>query len=286
MEGLRCGWTGSPVKVDREEVLAHALAEDSHFDEVDVSDPSAGLDGEPIPTTSRLMSTENAQAFSPIKPFSVNSTPSTLGTTSNQLESPTSIPPQPPLLLVPFTNYIGFKLIPLMIYDFFNQRAKTEAGARAAYCLVKAHTRPLAEPEQEAHPAPLFSPDQTPAVSDLDFDRDAEKYYFSSLSSFLSDIEKARASYYDELPKRLATARALARGEREPTKDEQRSPPPSEVELKAERLQKEKRWRNDEQGWNIVSPDKEVAWDDRFKGIFKVFVDPPEEPGDATFNYQ
>ncbi|KAH8117081.1 mitochondrial import inner membrane translocase subunit Tim54 [Phellopilus nigrolimitatus] len=275
MEGLRRGWTESPERIDREDVLAHALEKDGQFDEPELADPVAGLDGEPIPTNSRLLSTQNAQTFSPLKLSASASTPPSSPTLNSSLAPPSAIPPQSPLLLVPFTNYIGFKQIPRMIADFFNQRAKVTAGAEAAYRLIMGHTRPFSAPSPTPAAAPLFSPDERQPETDLDFDREGESYYQSSLSSFLQDIGKARNEYYSALPARLAAARALARGEREPTKEEQNHPPPSEVELREERMKKEMRWKDNEEGWSIIRPDKPVAWDERFRDALRVFVNPP-----------
>lgn len=288
MEGLRRGWSEPPEKVDREELIAHVLEEDGVFElPEETNNFSSDVDGEPIPTKSRLMSSQNAQSFSPLKlltssPSSVSSTATGLNPTV--VSPPERIPPQTPLLLVPFTNFIGFRQIPLMIVDFFNQRSKVEAGAKAAYKLIMGETRPISapltvSPDFQPAPEPLFSPESTTklaepkATTDLDFDRLSESYYQSSVSKFLANIQKAREEYYNELPKRLATARALARGEREPTKDELSYPPPSEVELRAERLKKELRWRGDEEGWKIVRPEAEVAWDERFREALRVFVD-------------
>ena len=170
---------------------------------------------------------------------------------------PAQLPQQPPLLLVPFVNLVGIKLIPLMLWEFFHERHKVRAGAEAAYKLISRATRPLER-------------------ADLDFDAAAEGYYKSSTAAIPADVQKAREGYYKALPDKLATARALARGEREPTKLEIEAPPPTEVELRAERLKKETRWRADERGWESVRPDARVEWDDRWEGTLEVFVEPPE----------
>lgn len=273
MEGLRRGWTESPEYVDREDALAHTLENDGRFDEPEILEPASDLDGEPIPTKSRLAP---SQGFTPYKLTPTSSSPSnTNSPSSSSIPPPLTIPPQPPLLLVPFTNRIGFKQMPLMVVDFFNQRQKVQAGAEAAYRLVLSHTRPIVAPLPNEPSAPLFSPDERSPITDLDFDREGESYYVRSLSTFREDITKAREDYYAKLPDRLATARALARGEREPTKEEQNAPPPTEVELRAERLKKETRWQDNEEGWDIVRPESNVAWDERFRTALKVFTDPP-----------
>ncbi|KAI0748556.1 inner membrane protein import complex subunit Tim54-domain-containing protein [Daedaleopsis nitida] len=290
MTGLKRGWTDGLEVVDREEQLARALENDGKFDEPEPELPSefALGDDEPLPTPSRL---------APSRPFSVLATPTlrapppppkpTETTPAHLNAPPTVIPPQPPMLLVSFTNHIGFTQIPLMIWDFFNERQKVREGAEAAIKLVAGSTRPLSAPPAEALSRHEVSTDpmqpQKPFIAelfptDLDFDREAESYYKKSLvRDFLSEIEKARADYYKSLVKKLDTARALARGTREPTKEEIKYPPPTEVELRAERLKNEKRWTTDEEGFNIIRPDRDVEWDERFRDVLRVYTDPPEQ---------
>ncbi len=152
-----------------------------------------------------------------------------------------------------------------MIVDFFNQRQKALSGAEAAYQLVMSETREFIGRDDDA---------SSDTVSDLDFGKDSEKWYTSSFLKYPDSIAKARKEYYAELPKRLAKARELARGTRPPTKDEVKYPPPTEVELQAERLKKEIRWREDLVGWEILRPSTPVAWDPRFRGVLRVFVPP------------
>jgi import inner membrane translocase subunit TIM54 len=258
--GLRRGWTESLERLDEDEQLSRELEHDGRFDEPDeASSPDSSqdnlTDAEPIPTPSRLPPSRPPGLYSPLSaairtPSSPPSSPTR--DPGADVPPPANLPPQPPLLLVPFVNLVGFKLIPLMIWDFFNERHKVRAGAEAAYRLVSRATRSFER-------------------SDLDFDVSAEAYYKSSTAT---DVQKAREEYYKALPEKLATARALARREREPTKLEIEAPPPTEVELRAERLKKETRWRKDDHGWGLVRPDAPVEWDDRWEGI-EVFVDPP-----------
>ncbi|KAJ7085713.1 inner membrane protein import complex subunit Tim54-domain-containing protein [Mycena belliarum] len=245
MAGLRRGWTEPLAKVDADELLAHELENDGRFDEED--EPRAEPAALEPPSFSAPADTP------PLPP----------------------IPPLPPLLLVPFTNIIGFTKIPLMIWLFFNRRHDVRAGAEAGYKLVAAHTRPFAAPA----PAPLFADITPPSgpASDAAFDTTCEGHFRKSLAKLPAENAKAREKYYAELAGRLATARALERGTREPTKDEVQNPPPTEVELRAERLKKEKRWRGDLAGWQIVAPATPVVWDERFRDALRVFAPPDEE---------
>jgi import inner membrane translocase subunit TIM54 len=247
MAGLKRGWTEPLAKVDKDELLAQELEMDGHFDE----------DDDPERTSSPPPALSSAYPTTP------------------QPQAP--IPPLPPLLLVPFTDHLGFKQIPIMIWQFFNKRHDVRTGAEAAYRIVMNYTRPFSPPSSA--PEALFSdittPPTTSSDSDVDFDLECESYFRNSLSKLPAENTKAREKYYTELKEKLATARALARGTREPTKDEVRTPPPTEVELRAERLKKEKRWRGDLLGWQIIAPTTPVAWDQRFHDALSVFVDPP-----------
>ncbi|KAJ6618836.1 inner membrane protein import complex subunit Tim54-domain-containing protein [Mycena sp. CBHHK59/15] len=252
MVGLQRGWTEPLTKVDKDELLAQELEMDGRFDEEDDPDRS----------------------YSP---------PQTAGPPSSATATspPVPIPPLPPLLLVPFTDHLGFTQIPLMIWNFFNRRHDVRTGAEAAYELVMKHTRPFTPPPDV--PEPLFSDITTSSTntsdSDVDFDKECEAYFRKSLSKIPAEDSKTREKYYAELKTKLETARALARGTREPTKDEIQNPPPTEVELRAERMKKEKRWRGDLQGWQIISPATKVAWDERFRETLSLYVDPPPDSG-------
>lgn len=284
MAGLKRGWTDGLEKVDHDEELARILEEDSHFE--DVYDDPVGLSSvedtvssfEPQKPISTFSSAQNSPIFSPLqtRPSSRQTLP-VIRSPSPSHSPPSVIPPQPPLLLVPFLDYIGFKQIPLMIWDFFNQRYKVRSGAEAAYKVVMGVSQPLQVPEFLETASTNDSPEsEPPSRGDLDFDRRVETYYNKSAHSTPEDIGKARQGYYDALPKRLATARELARGIRDPTKEEIHNPPPTEVELRAERLKKEQRWRSDVAGWDIVKPSQDVDWDERFSGRIQIFADPPE----------
>lgn len=277
MSGLKRGWTESMDRVDREDMLAQELASDGRFDEPEepVIYPEV-VDGEPLPAHSRLLPSQNAALLSPLRmpPSSPPKFTQSISNVPAYLDTPPStIPALPTLLLVPFTNHIGFRQVPNMLWGFFNERHKVRAGSEAAYSLIMGHTRPFAAPNttdtasevQESQPAKRQG-------GDLDFDLPAESYYDGAYTP--SETEKARKTYYDALPAKLATARALARGTRAPTKEEDSHPPPTEVELRAERLKKEMRWRGDEAGWEIVKPGQPAQWDERFADALRVFDEP------------
>lgn len=263
MHGLKRGWTEGLEIVDKEDALAHALENDGRFDEIHEPEPefNADVEGEPVPTASKLPSSKNP-LFTP--PYMRPQTSTPRDSKADEIPAfanapPHTIPALPPLLFVPFTNYLGFKQVPLMIWDFFNQRQKVLSGAQVGYKLVQAHSRP-------------FDP-----VTDLDLGTESESYYKSNMANYPEEVEKLRKSFYNGLPKKLETARELARGTREPTKDELNYPPPTEVELRAERLKKESRWRGDVAGWEIVDPKNPIAYDDRFENALRVFTEVSSE---------
>ncbi|KAG8217690.1 inner membrane protein import complex subunit Tim54-domain-containing protein [Butyriboletus roseoflavus] len=293
MAGLKRGWSGGLDLVDREEKLAQELASDGTFDETyELSSPPIGIvddpNAEPIPTLSRLPPSHNADFFSPLKlpTSSKDQTPTTLNPSLIDSTPPATVPPQPPLLLVPCVNYVGFRFIPHMIWGFFNERHKTQIGCEAAYSLVINKTREFQGPSLILDPSHDVQPGEgweasseegeeskitqgPPQGGDLDFGLSSESVLVPH--SPVSNIASSRKSYYKALPERLVTARQLARGERAPTKEEEKNPPPSEVELRAERLNKELRWRGEEEAWGIVEPGSGVSWDARFRGVLEVF---------------
>ncbi|KAF7986543.1 hypothetical protein HWV62_26266 [Athelia sp. TMB] len=282
MAGTKRGWTEGLEKVDKEEALARVLESDNHFDEPEEPEMATHVDdGEPIPTPSKLPSSNGL--YSPLQLKRPPPPPVPLQTIPTEKNTPpTVLPEMPPILFVPFTNLIGFTRMPLMMWEFFNQRHKVQSGSEAAYRLVMKQTRPIIPPSVSSAdftPSEFTSSEGETTKSeavrggDLDFDIEAEKYFKSSLSETVAEIEKYRTKYYKELPAKLETARALARGTREPTKEEAAHPPPTEVELRAERMKKELRWRGDAAGWELVRREAGVAWDDRFAPVMRVFDD-------------
>lgn len=222
------------------------------------------------------------------------------------------VPPQPPLLLVPFDHPIGMKWWPLKLYGFFRHRDRVRAGADVALALIAQETEDLVPPSTGSEGLSTYRGDQGLADDalvqgheqdakqagptgspHLDFLLDTEPHIRRSYNSLPSVMVSSRTDYLSTLPEKLKTARDLARGVREPTKDETKFPPPTEVDLRAERLKKEQKWREDRQGWEVVRKGSGVAWDERMEGALKVFVqgdkarelkerkvesDPTEEP--------
>jgi import inner membrane translocase subunit TIM54 len=104
---------------------------------------------------------------------------------------------------------------------------------------------------------------------DLDTDYYSEYHYRKSFSETPANIISGKKVFYEELPAKLQVARELENRDRLPTKEEQKYPPPTEDTLRKERLNKEKKWRNDFQGWLVTRVGSKVTWDPRFE-TFKV----------------
>lgn len=300
MHGLRRGWTESLGAPDREEILARQLASDGAFDEPDLpAEPSELLDETPAPSTSNtttptgkspLFSTIIAPPKSPAQQPSPQSPPPRPAVPD---VPPREIPPQPPLLLLPFENILGFRYIPHIIVDFFNERKRVKAGAEAAYTLVEAQTRDFLPPNSQAEGNELPDilsfgrgkeeelasiPTVGPQGGDVDFDHYVEGYYRKSYKKVPKETAEARKKYYEALPGKLAVARSLARNEREPTKEERNYPPPTEVELTTERFKKELKWYENLEGWKLLRAGSGVDWDSRLESALRVYV-PPSSTG-------
>jgi import inner membrane translocase subunit TIM54 len=104
---------------------------------------------------------------------------------------------------------------------------------------------------------------------DLDTGLEDEYHYRKSYNDTPANIVAARKEFYDNLPEKLRVARELANRDRLPTKEEQKYPPPTEQELVEDRLNRERRWRNDFHGWLMTRKGSKVTWDSRFE-TFKV----------------
>jgi len=256
MAGLKKGWADGLEEVDQEEKLAKELQSDGYFDEPEDADESGAVDTE-HPHSHQLTARSPIYAALPIPSFTEQEHQSI---PENENIPPSEIPQMPPILFVPFTDYIGFRQIPLMVWNFFNQRQHVKTGAEAAYRLITNASRPFKAPQETGV-----------EQSDLDLGKDGEAYY--KRSSLVEDINNARQKYYEALPPKLQVARELARMTREPTKEERENPPSTEVELRAERMNKERRWRGDLTGWLIVDPSSSVAWDERFRNALRMFHD-------------
>lgn len=294
MEGLRRGWMCGVAKFDREAQVKALVEADGLFDlpAVDVGDVQPA---EPVAPVADVQTPPPAQKPLGLgalpfmnkpaltSPLSQHSTPTqptvdpeTLIPESAHLP-PTHLPAQPPMLLLPWMNHLGFKQVPWMFVGLFNEREKYREGGEAAMKLIFGGQRDFQGASSEMEPDVGAEQMTTATPTDLDFDIEVEDFYKKSFADTPTRIAKLRETYYSTLKTRLETARELASGSRERTKDEEAKPPMTEDELKAERLKKELRWRNEEEGYEIVKKGSGVAWDARWKGWLKVYTAPEEQ---------
>lgn len=290
---LKEGWcTNIPTKaVDYDDRLATELAEDNAFDEVvpaEKQDESLNFvadekddtpsEASPVPTPGFLLPTQagfksiSQQAMAWQRPPASGTAPVVAQTTSTEPEAllpPVSpIPAQPPICFVDYTNFIGWRNIPLKIGRFFNNRKEARIGAEAGLSIVLGTKRDAREFEPGSSGAVATEP---PQGGDLDWGLQEETYYPKYAAKTVDGIYKERENFYEALRRELKATREISRGEREPTKSEQRSMPKTEIELRHDRFEKERQWRNSEQGYNIVKPDAGVQWDESWRGSLRVF---------------
>lgn len=214
------------------------------------------------------------------------------------------IPPQPPLLLVPFTHTFGIKSWLPKLWHFWNHRTEVRFGGEAALQLLAASPRELEPPTirtsggavqgtldvdevERVRKGELIDLEMTEGrptgSADLDFMSASDEFpshFRRTYLKLLKNHEYARRTYYaDELPPKLQVARDLASGVREPTSAEHKFPPKMESELRKERLEKETRWRRELEGFAVQRSGSGVGWQDGWEGagVFRVYAPLGEE---------
>ncbi|GAA5875370.1 hypothetical protein JCM16303_000601 [Sporobolomyces ruberrimus] len=248
----------------------------------------------------------NFLSYSPYRPVTPSSAPSA---SAPEPESPlilpgSEIPPQPPLLLVPFTCPFGIRTWPSKIAHFWNHRQDVVLGGEYALALLLSQTRPFDAPKlrtPEGSVQGLVNEGIIAAVrrgemhemtmedglatgsKDLDFLADKEErpeHFKKGYRTMPKGHEYHRRTYYkDELAPKLKTARELASGERERTSAEESYPPKLESELRKERLDKELRWRRELEGWGIQRAGSGIAWVEGTEDKLKVIEAPIDDRG-------
>lgn len=187
------------------------------------------------------------------------------------LEPPAAIPAQPPLVFVDYVNLAGWRQIPRRIIGFFNHRERVRAGGEVGVTIALGRKESARE-----YDAPLDSrtgsiKEDPPQGGDFDWGLEGEVFTPPRFGKLPKTIEEARESYYKEMPRKLKDTRSLARGEREPSTFEKNEPPKSEREMREERITKERLWRAEEEGYEVLRPDAGVAWLEAFRGALRVF---------------
>ncbi|PWN46483.1 hypothetical protein IE53DRAFT_322889, partial [Violaceomyces palustris] len=267
--GMKKGW-GTRLRLekrDRDQELASVLAEDGAFDEVEEEGGeekekgfgASGIVSSMFGRGDKLGGGGGEQERDAKLPA---------GMDARMLEPPSSIPAQPPLCFVDFTNLVGWRNIPRRMVRFFNRRQDVRSGAELGLAIAFG-TKETAREFQVSEDVPS-SP---PQGGDLDWGLESEAFYPPWVSKQREEIEKSRKRYYEDLKTRLKDTRDLTRGLREPSRLEKNDMPKTESELREERFRREKEWRGDEMGHEIVKPEAAVEWDPRWKGSLRVFVE-------------
>ena len=262
IEGLKRGWFGRVDPWEWEKEVDEKLKYDGVFENPPVVSENEPVELEPTPSRPNQLPGTFSFLSRPQPPQAVPSLPDSTPTIPEEYHAPPNpLPPQPPIVLVPFIKRLGFKQVPWMIYDFFTERYRVESGSKAALALIENHIRPYDK------------------AKDGEFDRNAEEWYKKDTLKVHEKISEARKTYYDELVNKIQEVRDLRDGKRELSEDEKKSTKPltTEADLIAQRRKKELRWMGQEEGWDIVRPEVEVGWDDRFDGVLRVYELPDEK---------
>ncbi|WRT63531.1 uncharacterized protein IL334_000436 [Kwoniella shivajii] len=274
MEGLKRGWMGDVNDWKWEDEIEKKLENDGVFNEtIDTSSSdSTSLDQsiEPSFAPDQVASSTPIQPIKPATGLGFLSRPSPIhqtqvppssssSSTAYQIPSqyhtpPNPLPPQPPILFLPFVNHIGFTQIPQMIKSFFTERYRVKQGSEAALAIIDNHIRPFDE------------------TKDLEFDKENEIYYNNAARELHTRVDQAKKDYYESLKPKIDLARQYENGQRELTTEENKSGKVITVnELKEERKKKELRWMGNQEGWDIVKPESAVSWDQTWSGWLNVF---------------
>lgn len=313
LKGLERGWMGGVDKFDMErDVRLESEREDTLFkpvlEEGLVQDLAVTQGQEPLsqpttipPSTFPSPLSGNSSFFSrpPLPaspPNAQNPTPETEKPIPTHLHTPPfPLPPSPPMLLLPWTNHLGFKQIPYMFMGWFNERALVKQGGEAGLKLVQGNTREFVGRENErerlmdepriGEASSSISTSTSPA-SDLDFDLDSESFYKNNFDQLPKRIQEFKETYYTKLPSRITIANEIyasesngfsAKNLRPKTAEEERVPPKTIEQLKDERVEKELRWKRDLEGWNVVKRGSPVTWRDEWNGWLRVYEDAVEQ---------
>lgn len=184
--------------------------------------------------------------------------------------APAVIPPQPPLLLVPFTELVGFKQVPAMIAGFFNHRERAKRGGEAAMKLIFGNLQKVEAPYEGfdegivSYDEPYKQPHNLEWKSQggtlCSFDKDSEDLIKNSFEKVPDGLRRRRKEYYANLSDRLKS-----------TRNDQDSKEKSEDELFKERLNREKNWREEYEGWALVRKYSRMRYETWMNGL-QIFV--------------
>lgn len=256
LEGLRRGWECGVDEWAWETEVEKTLAGDGVFESVESP-------VEPVVETAETVVEPTADAV-PKSNFGFLARPAPVTPGAPAIPAhlhtpPSPLPPTPPLLLLPFTNHLGFLQLPYMILDFFNERAKVRQGAQSALALIEGPTRDMHREDAEH------------------WEEKSESWYNKTARQLPERLQKSRTEYYEAIKSRIDLARAYENGDREMTEEEKKANKVERIQdIQAERLKKELRWKGSEEGWEIVKPETPATWRDRWEGWLKVYQVPED----------
>ncbi|EGG07390.1 uncharacterized protein MELLADRAFT_116322 [Melampsora larici-populina 98AG31] len=298
--GLKKGYR-EPLPLDaleEDERLSRQLDDEGLFDLTDQSDDllSEGLRGVteqirmtddscPSPTPPDPHPSQQPEKYSNwisnLSPFS----PSHLAAQSSEssTSSPAVLPPSPlPKTTTSpscsFRSPIGMIWWPLKLYRFFNRRQDVKKGAEVVKSLIVGRSTPIVPPtdlsglnqycgwlpaDQDAE-VPIDLSIKMTGSPHLDFlCPEAEQHLRRSYKKAFRNITEERALYRQQLKERLTEARKtqLSTDTAELKSDSTLPEGLTEVRLRQEALSKEKKWRNDLEGWRILRTGSGVCWD-------------------------
>ncbi|WWC66950.1 uncharacterized protein I206_100857 [Kwoniella pini CBS 10737] len=278
MEGLKRGYMGKVDSWKWEDEIENKLEKDGIFDDnepilSESKDLESTVTVEQEKSSNALSSSSSSSSIksttglgflskSPIQTSNstTNIIPSSIPEKYHEPKLP--LPEQPPILLLPFINYIGFKQIPYMLLSFFTERFNVKQGSEAALSIINNKIRKFKLEENDL----------------LNFDLNSENFYNSDSKDLINRIELTRKEYYENLKERIKKSKEYENGERQLNSEEEKlGKVISLKELKEERKKKELRWMGNLEGWNIIKPENQVTWDDRWNNWLNVFELPKDD---------
>lgn len=216
---------------------------------------------------------EYAELETVIPEIDIPVTGASTGVAKYLTSAPAVIPPQPPVLLVPFAELVGFSKVPEMLMGFFNHRAKARLGGEAAMKLINPNLQkvepPYAEDDEEgvSYDEPWKQPQTLefkPQGGTLcGFDVDSEMKIKKTFEDVPKGVARRRKEYYDNLIEKLKKTREQASRELKENERKEKS----EEELQQERIAKEKVFREEYEGWALARKNSKVRYEPWMNGL-------------------
>ncbi|TIA83769.1 hypothetical protein E3P98_00636 [Wallemia ichthyophaga] len=216
---------------------------------------------------------EYAELETIIPEISIPVSGSATGVAKYLTSAPSVIPPQAPVLLVPFYELVGFAKIPEMVAGFFNHRKSASVGCEAVMKLIDANVKQVEPPysDEEAEMVSYDEPWKQPQTLEYKaqggtlcgFDVESEEKIKKTFEDVPKGIARRRKEYYDNLVDKLKKTRQQASREVKESERKEKS----EEELQQERIAKEKQFREDYEGWALARKYQRVRYEPWMNGL-------------------